>query len=206
MTVPWYWVVIFAFIITLLENLLPPIPGDSALIFIGTLIGLGVVNFPLLVLASTLGGTAGFAIMYKIGSGFERKVVESGKIKFINVNSIITVENWFRQYGMWIIIGNRFISGIRAVIAFFAGMSKIDLTKSIILSFVSSLIWNSILLFLGAKFGDNWKMIDDYFTMYGNILFPIFLVIAILIIWYILRKNKNTNNTNNSQKSADNIK
>lgn len=197
--VPWYWVVLFAFIITLAENIFPPVPGDSGLLFAGTLIGLDVVGFPEMLIASTLGGAIGFAIVYKIGYGFERKVIEAGKIKFITLDNLLTVENWFRDYGYWIIIGNRFISGLRAIVGFFAGMSRVNFTITMTLATVSSLLWNTIILLLGASFGDNWQMIDKYMSIYGYVLLPIGLGLVSYIVWKILSKKKKNEAENKSE-------
>lgn len=194
--VPWYWVVLFAFIITLAENIFPPVPGDSGLLFAGTLIGLDVVGLPEMLIASTLGGAIGFAIVYKIGYGFERKVIEAGKIKFITLDNLLTVEKWFRDYGYWIIIGNRFISGLRAIVGFFAGMSRVNFTITMTLATVSSLLWNTIILLLGASFGDNWQLIDKYMSIYGYVLLPIGLGLVTYIVWRILSKKKKNESEN----------
>lgn len=203
--VPWYWVVLFAFLITLAENVFPPIPGDSGLLFAGTLIGLDVVGFPEMLIASTLGGVLGFAIVYKVGYGFERKFIEAGKIKFITIDNLITVENWFRDYGYWIIVGNRFISGIRAFVGFFAGMSRVNFSITIVLSAVSSLVWNTILLLLGASFGDNWQLIDKYMSIYGYVLLPIGLGLVAYIVWRVIGRNKKNVPKNKDIKSENNI-
>lgn len=186
--VPWYWVLVITFLITLAENLFPPVPGDSVLLFAGTLIGLGVVGFPEMIIASTLGGSFGFAIMYWIGYGFERKIIESGKLKFLSKESLDKVEEWFRKYGYSVIVANRFLSGTRAVIGFFAGMSRINFTLTIIFATLSSLIWNSIILFFGAKFGDNWQLIDYYLSIYGKIIFPIVIIVIAVFLWRFFRK------------------
>lgn len=192
--VPWYWVVLFAFLITLAENIFPPVPGDSGLLFAGTLIGLDIVGFPEMLIASTLGGAIGFAIVYKIGYGFERKVIEAGKIKFITLENLLTVESWFRDYGYWIIIGNRFISGIRAIVGFFAGMSRVNFAHTMGLATLSSLLWNTIILLLGASFGDNWQLIDKYMSIYGYVLLPIGLGVVTFIVWKIISRNKKKDN------------
>jgi len=193
MSVPWYWVILFAFLISLAENLFPPVPGDSALLFAGSLIGIGVVGFPAMLIASTLGGSVGFAIMYWIGFGVERKIIETGKFKFISAESLDTVEGWFRNYGYLVIIANRFLSGTRAIIGFFAGISKINFTYTMLYATISSLIWNSIILYFGAKFGDNWQLIDHYMSIYGKIIFPVVILIVALIIWRIFRKKNKRN-------------
>lgn len=185
----WYWVLTFAFIVTLVENLFPPSPSDSVLVFIGSLVALGTVKFIPLLVAASLGSLAGFVIMYYLGYFFGHRVVDSNRIKFINQKDLEKPEKWFRQYGYYLIIANRFLSGTRAVIAFFAGMSELTVSKTIILSLLSALLWNAILIYLGIVFGDNYESIIDYISLYGKIIFPIALIGIGLFIWYKIKNN-----------------
>lgn len=196
--VPWYWVLIIAFLTTFLENVFPPSPGDSIIVFMGTLIGIKSGSFVEILLAATLGSTFGFAAMYYLGLKFDRVIMDTPKFKFISRAAINKVESWFSNYGYWLIIANRFLSGTRAVISFFAGMSRLNFLITISLSVVSSLIWNSILLGFGNAFGDNWELIDKYLSLYGKIIFPVFLaIIAIVVIWQLKKKKSSTNDSEN---------
>ncbi|MDT3739237.1 MAG: DedA family protein [Candidatus Kapabacteria bacterium] len=188
--VPWYWVLIIAFLTTFIENLFPPAPGDSVLVFMGTLIGIKSGSFIEILLAASIGSTAGFAVMFILGNKFDHAVMDSNKFKFISRNAIKKVETWFAKYGYWMIIANRFLSGTRAVISFFAGMANLNFKKTIILSALSSLIWNSILLGFGNAFGDNWELIDNYLSLYGKIIFPVVILIVVLFAAYQIFKKK----------------
>lgn len=190
MMVPWYWVLIFAFLTTLTENIFPPLPGDSILVFMGTLIGIKSGSFIEILLAASLGSTCGFAVMYVLGKEFDHIIMDKNKFKFISRNAIKKVESWFEKYGYWMIIANRFLSGTRAVISFFAGMARLNFTVTIILSAISSIIWNSLLLALGNAFGDNWEKIDNYLSLYGKIIFPIVIVVVVAFILYQVFKSK----------------
>ncbi len=188
----WYWVLGFALFITMLENIFPPSPSDSVLVFMGSLVGIGTIGFlPLLVFA-TIGSVLGFIIMFLLGSKFGERIVDSNKLAFINQKSMEKPEQWFRKYGYYLIIANRFLSGTRAVISFFAGLSDLDLKKTVILSTGSALVWNSILIYLGYVFGNNYEEILNYLGLYGKIIFPIIgLVIVIFLIkkfWWDKRK------------------
>jgi membrane protein DedA with SNARE-associated domain len=188
--VPWYWVLIIAFLTTLAENIFPPVPGDSVLVFMGTLIGIKSGSFAEILIAATIGSTLGFAAMYVLGHKFEHIIMDSNRFKFISRSALLKVESWFVKYGYWLIVANRFLSGTRAVISFFAGMSKMDFKITIGLSIISSLIWNSILLGLGNAFGDNWEMIDKYLSLYGKIIFPVVILIVVAFVAYQIFKKK----------------
>lgn len=194
---PWYYVIIFAFIITFIENIFPPSPSDTILIFCGTLVGINVVDFPSLLISSTIGSVLGFLLLFWLGWVFGIKIIDSNKIKFINLKTLEKPELWFRKYGYIIIIINRFLSGTRAVISFFAGISKLAIFPSIVYSTISSLIWNFLLIYLGMVLGENWKIADYYIDLYGKILLPVMFALIILfsVIIYFRKYKKSKNIT-----------
>jgi membrane protein DedA with SNARE-associated domain len=86
---------------------------------------------------------------------------------------------------------NRFLAGTRAVIAFFAGISNLSFWKTTFLAFISSLVWNSILLFAGKSLGSNWRAISPYLEAYGQIVLIISVVVILIIFGYgYVRKRK----------------
>jgi membrane protein DedA with SNARE-associated domain len=189
------WIYCVAGAIAYLENVFPPLPSDVVVVAAGSLAGLGRVDFILLLLLTTMGGTTGFMTMYKIGDWFGMRILETGKIKFIPIEQVHKVEAWFKKYGYWVVIANRFLAGTRAVIAFFTGMSELPLWRTTILSCMSSLLWNFILLWSGRELGKNWREISAYLVAYGKGV-TIILVLAILIFagrnYYLNRNRKNS--------------
>lgn len=183
---------IAVFSIAFIENVFPPSPSDLVVVFAGSLIGIGRVGFIETLLITTLGSTAGFVVMYKIGDWFGARIIEGGKIKFLPVEGVRKVESWFARYGYGIIIANRFLAGTRAVVSFFAGMSKLNLTKTTLLSFLSALAWNAILLTGGFFLGENWQEIDFYLSTYSKVVTVIVVVTIIIVVIRIvsLKNNK----------------
>ena len=178
------------FAIAFIENIFPPSPSDVIIVFGGSLVGLGRVGFVETLLWATLGSTLGFMTMYKIGDWFGVKILEQGKIKFIPADSVKKVDDWFRRYGYWIIIANRFLAGTRAVVSFFAGMAELNLIRTTILCFLSALVWNAILVTGGYYLGNNWEKIGIYLSTYSQIVTAIVIVaVLILVARYLYRKN-----------------
>lgn len=155
----------------------------------GAMASMGHVGYVPLLLASTLGSTLGFAAMYWLGSKFDKKVIHSGKFKFLSSEGLLKAEDWFRKYGLWLIVANRFLTGTRAVISFFAGISRLQFSVTVALSAISALVWNSLLIYLGSVFGDNWKTVDYYMSLYGKIILPIAVVIILFLAWRWYRSN-----------------
>src|SRR5205085_1042636 len=153
------------FLIAYVENIFPPSPSDVLLIFCGTLIGVGTVGFFPSLLASTLGGTLGFMTAYAAGRYFEQHIVEGRFSRYLPMGAIAQVERWFQRFGYGVIVANRFLAGTRAVVSFFAGMSRMNFAVTTALCAVSAAAWNALLLYLGMIFGNNWRRAIEYLTL-----------------------------------------
>ncbi len=188
---PWYWILISALFITLLENIFPPSPSDSVLIFLGTLVGLDAVGFIPLLISSTIGSTIGFIIMFLLGRYVGDKIIKSKKIFFITAENIRKPNSWLKKYGYYIIVFNRFMSGTRGVISFLAGIAEMNFAHTNFLAAISALVWNFILIYLGCTFGKNWREFNNYVLSYSKIILPIIIIIVIILIirFFIKRKN-----------------
>lgn len=184
-----YWVYFSLFAIAYIENIFPPSPSDMIIVAGGSLIGLGQVEFLPALISATLGSTAGFFTMYKMGEWFGESIIKKDKWKFIPKAQVLLVESWFKKYGNWLIVANRFMSGTRAVISVFAGMAELNLKTTTTLSFLSSLLWNGILVYAGMMLGQNSELIGLYLATYSKIVTGGLIVIAIIsiVVWYYRR-------------------
>jgi membrane protein DedA with SNARE-associated domain len=181
---------LLAFSIAFIENIFPPSPSDVVIVFTGSMVGIGRVNFAETLLITTLGSTAGFVVMFKAGHWFGSHILETGRISFIPVASVKKVEAWFHHYGYWIIIVNRFLSGTRAVVSFVAGMSEMNLLVTTILCFLSALAWNAILISGGWYLGSNWQRIGIFLDTYSEIVTGVVVLAALVwTFWYLSRRN-----------------
>jgi len=184
------WIYFVAAAIAYIENIFPPFPSDIILVAAGYLCAAGRVDFWIVLVVSTLGSAAGFVTMYKIGSWFGLKVLEAKRFKFLQLDKIHKVEAWFKKYGYLVVIVNRFLAGTRAVIAFFAGISNLSFWKTTVMAFISSLVWNAILLFAGKSLGSNWRAITPYLETYGQIVLIISVVIILILLSYGYIRNR----------------
>ena len=184
------WVYIILFAGAYIENIVPPTPGDTVVVFGAYLVGIGALNFKLVFFVTTLGSLAGFITMFGLGRIFGIKLIESGKWRVFSSKGYIRVESWFGKYGYGIIVANRFLSGARAIVSFFAGVAHLSFKKVFILAFLSSAIWNLILIYAGSKIGENWEIIVEYVKDYNKVVFTILTiaVVIVLVRWYKLKR------------------
>ncbi len=190
------WVYCSLFLIAYIENIFPPSPSDIVVVFGGTLIGIGRIDFIGALLFTTAGSALGFTTMYLIGRWFGDHILKTGKLKFIPPSSVQKVERWFQKWGALVIVANRFLSGTRAVVSFFAGMSEIPLSVAIPLCAASALVWNGLLLYSGYIVGQNWQIIGEYLATYSRIITILISAVVIgWIVYLILKKKKNNTET-----------
>ncbi len=180
------------FMIAYIENIFPPFPSDVIVVFGGSLAAIGRAGVAETLIAATVGSTLGFMTMYKIGDAFGDRILEQGKLKFIPPSAVQKVENWFKRYGYWLIIANRFLAGTRAVVSFFAGLAELHLARTTALSAASALAWNAILVGAGFALGNNWQEIGSYLATYSQVVTG--FVLLLLSIWGIVSFiNRNPN-------------
>jgi membrane protein implicated in regulation of membrane protease activity len=97
----------------------------------------------------------------------------------------------FNRFGYGVIIANRFLAGTRAFVSFFAGMSKMSLPVTTLLSAVSAAVWNSILLYLGMVFANNWRVGAQYLALYSKVATVVFGAVVVVFLWWFFRKRRN---------------
>ena len=173
------------------ENVLPPIPGDTVVVLGAYLVSIGQLNFWGVYVSTTIGSVVGFVTMYYIGRKFGRSFIyKKSRSKIFKEEDIQKVEVWFGKWGYWVIVANRFLSGTRSVISLFAGLFHLNAPLVILLSLVSALIWNGLLLFAGMMVGNNWEIISDYIAQYNKVLIALTVIVVSYIIYRRFIKKK----------------
>jgi len=179
------------FFLMILESALIPIPSEIIMPFSGFLASTGKLNYIGVVLAGSFGNLVGSILTYYLGINVGRKVIlKYGKYIFFKKKHLELTENLFNKYGDRVSFVGRLLPGIRTYVSLPAGIGKTKFTKFVIYTLAGSLIWNSMLTYVGMKLGSNWKNIDKY-SIYLDI--AAVLAIAVFLIWFIYntrRKSK----------------
>jgi len=179
------WIYLILFFFSFIENVFPPSPSDVVVVLgAAVLARLSFIHFFTILFVTSIGSAAGFMLMYYLGKLFGEKIIRSGKIKFINIESISKTDKWFTKYGYKLILLNRFLPGTRSIISFFSGFTELLFTRTFIFAFISALVWNCIIIYLGYLFGNNVKLIDEYLSAYSNIVLA---VTALIVIGFLIR-------------------
>lgn len=182
------------FFLICVENVFPPIPSEVILTFSGFMTVHTHLTVKGVTIAATLGSVLGAAILYRIGAllGVDRleKVIDRyGQIVRVKLDDIERADRWFQKYGYWTVLFCRMIPLIRSLISIPAGMMRMNFTVFIFFTTIGTIIWNIILVFLGAKVGGSWTEIVHYMDVYSSIVYTFLICIGgiLLVAWMIRR-------------------
>ncbi len=184
-----YWGLFFGMAV---ESANIPLPSELILPLGGYLVSVGKLDFWGAVLAGTLGGTIGSVCSYWLGAlGGRPFLLKYGKYIHFKESHLDTADRWFHRYGEWTVFVTRLLPIIRTFISLPAGISRMNFGKFVLFTFLGSLPWSILLVYVGKKLGDNWETIGVYFHR-ADILIVILLVVVLgVCFWRKYRKKKN---------------
>ena len=184
------------FFLIAVENLFPPIPSEVILTFGGFMTTFSELSIPGVVLFATLGSTAGAVVLYLIGYILNESRVRSlverwGKYVRLTTADVDKAYGWFNKYGLWTVFLCRLVPLLRSLISIPAGSSRMNFPIFMLLTIIGSLIWNTILVTIGAAVGNSWEIIVEYMDVYSNIVYAAIAIGMLAVVFYLIsRKNK----------------
>lgn len=191
------WGYLGIFFLIMLENVFPPIPSEVILTFGGFMTIDSNMTIVGVIIASTIGSLIGAFILYSIGKIFHVdtliKIVKSkyGKLLRIKPKDIKSADKWFDEKGNKTVFFCRFIPIVRSLISIPAGMSDMPLIKFTIYTLFGSMIWNTILVLVGAYAGDKKDIIINFIDKSSYVVLILLILLFIgFVIWFYKFRNK----------------
>ncbi|KIL46832.1 DedA family protein [Jeotgalibacillus campisalis] len=184
------------FLMIALENLFPPIPSEVILPFGGFMTTTTELTVTGVIIASTAGSVAGAVILYGVGllvdvERLEKIIERYGSILRVKKEDLHRADAWFDRYGIWTVFFCRMIPLIRSLISIPAGMSNMPFVLFLIFTTLGTIIWNTILVVVGAQLGDSWEEILGFMDVYSTIAYAVIaLFVIIFIFWYSKNRKK----------------
>jgi alkaline phosphatase len=182
------------FLLIALENIFPPIPSEVILTFGGYMTLDTSLNVTGVIIASTLGSVFGAVILYRLGNfldveRFDRIINRYGKLLRLKKEDLYRANAWFNKYGIWTVFLCRFIPLIRSLISIPAGMANMNFSLFLIFTTIGTLIWNTILIHLGARLGENWELITEKMDNFSNVIYGILFGLFMVGVITLIRKS-----------------
>lgn len=183
------------FLLICVENIFPPIPSEVILTFGGFMTTKADLTVLGVILAATVGSVVGAVILYWVGrilhiERLEKIVDKWGHLLRVKREDLYRADKWFAKYGYWTVFFCRMIPLVRSLISIPAGMAKMNFGIFLFFTTVGTVIWNALLVGLGAKVGESWEDIVHYMDIYSNIVYALIVIVFILVIVYFFRRGK----------------
>ncbi|MDN7146219.1 DedA family protein [Liquorilactobacillus mali] len=178
-----------------LENVFPPIPSEVILGFTGFVTLSSKLNIVGSIIAATIGALIGALILYFFGKIISVERLERilagriGKILHFKPADLERAASFFNRHGNSAVFFGRFVPVIRSLISIPAGMADYPLGRFIIFSTLGTLIWNTVLIFVGRMAGHAWPHVINLIESYGKISLVVLVVLSILG-YFIYKKRK----------------
>ena len=181
------------FLLIMLENVFPPIPSEVILTVGGFMTTTTTMTIPGVIMASTAGSVVGAVALYGIGllldvERLEKIIDKYGNWLRVKKEDIHKADAWFDRFGIWTVFFGRLIPLVRSLISIPAGMSNMRFWLFIGFTTLGTLLWNTILVFVGEAVGENREKIMQQLELYSNVVYALIGLAAILAIWYYIKK------------------
>lgn len=173
-----YWVVL---LVSLLESLAFVgwlVPGSILVVFAGFLSAGGYLDLGDLIWFAAVGAILGDGISYWLGT--KGTQLFGSQNKFLKLNHLEKGEQFFKKHGGKSIFLGRFISYLRSIIPFVAGLSKMDKRTFLLWNVASAFLWATSHLLLGYFFGGALNVIEVWSTRAG--IFILTAILAVVIV------------------------
>jgi membrane protein DedA with SNARE-associated domain len=179
------------FALMVMESATLPIPSEVVLPLGGYLVWQGRLAFWSTVAVATVGSLVGTMVDYGIGYYLGRPaVLRYGRIVRFSEKRLEMTEKWFGSHGKSVVLLARFVPLLRTLIAFPAGLVKMDVKRFLLYSAVGILVWDIALVYLGVLAGQNSTAIANTLQAYFLPLGVAAVVVAGILVYRELRGEK----------------
>ena len=133
-------------------------------------------------LGNLIGSWVAYWVSYKGGRPL---LFKYGKYVLLTREEVERAEVWFRKYGDWIVFFSRLLPVVRTFISIPAGISRMNLWKFSIYTFIGSYPWSLGLAYGGFLLGENW---EDLRSVMRPFDIPILVAGAGAVAWFFYRR------------------
>lgn len=179
-------------IILLLESSGIPIANSTLLLFTGALASFGHLNILILAIVAIAGSISGACLAYLIGmQGGRQFLLSVSKRLHINAQRIDKAERWFHRAGARMIFISRVTPYIRPFACFPAGMTRMPFRRFFVAASSGSILWCTVILFVGWALGRHWKMAYNFIQTYTlpALGMLILLIAAFFLVKHAIRRH-----------------
>lgn len=179
-------VYVILFVSLILEFASLPLPGETMMVLAGVMAYNNHGSYIGMIIASALGTVIGMQFSYEIGRRLGTKAVDKyGMYIGLTPYRMTKAAEFFNKFGNIVIVIAYFLPGVRHILGYFSGISRIDAKKFHIYSTIGGVFWVVVFITLGYVLGPSAPHAFKLLYKYGTMLF--ILAIAALFIYSIYK-------------------
>lgn len=168
-----------------------PLPSEAVLPFAGYLVSKGEMGFHTAAFAGGIGCVIGSVPSYYLGYFGGRKFFEKyGKYLLVSKKDLDDADRWVEKYGDWAFFLCRMLPVIRTFISLPAGILKAKKRTFFTLTFLGSLIWSYVLVYVGVKLGEHLDKLKAIWHKFDIVIVLAVLILGGIYIWKHLKHLK----------------
>lgn len=166
--------------LTLLENVVPPIPSEVVVPLAGYVAAKGQLSFWGVVAAASAGALAGAIGWYGVARSIGNKrlrhwITAHGKWVTLTPDTIDKAQDWFDRRGPWAVFLGRLVPGVRTFVSVPAGFAEMPFLPFVLSSAAGTIIWTLALAWAGVALRSRFEMVGDYVNQVSNVLLGAFV-------------------------------
>ena len=178
---------VILFVSLILEFAALPLPGETMMVVAGVMAYNNHGSYIGMIIASALGTVIGMQFSYEIGRRLGTKAIDKyGVYIGLTPYRMTKAAEFFNKFGNIVIVIAYFLPGVRHILGYFSGISRIDAKKFHIYSTIGGVFWVVVFITLGYVLGPSAPHAFKLLHKYGTMLF--ILAIAALFIYLIYKK------------------
>lgn len=153
--------------------------GETILILAGLAAHLGYLQLPWVIAAAFTGSLAGDQLYFRLGRRHGQRWLERRPRWQRRSHRVLVL---LERHQTLLIIGFRFLYGLRTAAPFVIGMSGISPQRFLLLNTIGALLWSVAVGVLGYLFGHTFELLLGEIRRYELELFTV-IAIAGLLVW-----------------------
>jgi membrane protein DedA with SNARE-associated domain len=188
---PGAWIGPILAAIAFVETIFPPFPGDALFIIVSSWVRMAGGSPVWITLAGFSGCFLGTCILFHFGRSSGARFKRGYLSRWMAQENIGRAEDLFRRKGPLILVGSRFIPGVRSLLVVVAGSSGMGILRALTAAGFSALVWYVILSTAATAIGDNIYKAQAFISSYGKwVWITLGCLILLYIVLRLLRKGR----------------
>ena len=182
------WITEYGYLaIFVLMTLGTPMPDEGLLAFAGYLVFEGRLQLFPTIAAAFLGSVCGISLSYGLGRTVGNYLVTKfGPAVQITEDKVTRIHTWYERVGKWGLLFGYLLPGVRHLIAFGAGTSKLPLSVFALFAYTGGFIWSVTIIAAGYFLGSQWTLV--FGKVRPNLVIGSAVTVTLFLLYIFVRQ------------------